>query len=194
MSFTFSADDNPQKFEHALRAEMQTHLEYFEKELGKVRTGRANPALVEDLNVNCYGSNMRLKDLATISAPEAQLIVIQPWDQGNIEAIERAISLSELHVNPVNDGIVIRIQLPPMSAARRDELTKMVSKKLEECKIALRNVRRDFNNLVRDLEKNKSLSEDIAKRLQTILQKVTDDLISRSEAIYTKKENELKTS
>ncbi|HBL98786.1 TPA: ribosome recycling factor [Candidatus Dependentiae bacterium] len=194
MSFTFSAEDNPQKFEQALRAEMQKHLEYFEKELSKIRTGRANPALVEDLHVNCYGSSMRLKDLATITTPEAQLIVIQPWDQGNIEAVERAISQSELHLNPVNDGILIRLQLPPMSAARREELVKTVSKKLEECKIALRNVRRDFNNLVRDLEKNKSLSEDIAKRLQTILQKVTDDLIGRSDVICTKKEAEIKTS
>lgn len=194
MSFQFTAQDSPQKFEQTLKGEMLKQIEHFEKELAKIRTGRAHPALVEDLHASCYGSVMRIKDIASVSAPEAQLLVIQPWDSNNIEPIEKAISQSELRLTPVNDGTVIRLQLPPMSTARREELAKLLGKKLEECKIAIRNVRRDFNNLVRDLEKNKTLSEDIAKRLQTILQKVTDDITSKAEDISSKKEKEIKTT
>lgn len=193
-TFSFGPNDNPSKFEQPLRAEMQKHLEFFEKEMQKLRTGRANPSLLEDITVLCYGSVMRLKDIASITAPEAQLIVVQPWDQSNLEAIEKAISQSEVRVTPSNDGSIIRVPLPPMSAARRDELSKTLGKKLEECKVAIRNVRKDFNNFIRDGEKNKTISEDIAKRLQTILQKATDDATQKADTLADKKDKEIKST
>lgn len=189
----FGPNDNPAKFEQAARTSMLKHIEYFEKELSKLRTGRATPALVEDIQVICYGNAMRIRDIASITTPEAQLIVIQPWDANNIEAIEKAVGQSELRVTPQNDGSLIRVPLPPMSASRREELAKTVSKKLEECKVAIRNERKEFNNLIRDLQKSKSISEDIEKRLQTLLQKVTDDLTEKADQIGTKKEKEIKS-
>ncbi|MCL5436667.1 MAG: ribosome recycling factor [Candidatus Dependentiae bacterium] len=189
----FGPNDNPAKFEQAVRTSMLKHIEYFEKELAKLRTGRATPALVEDIHVQCYGNAMRIRDVASITTPEAQLIVIQPWDTNNLEAIEKAIGQSELHVTPQNDGTLIRVPLPPMSAARREELVKTVGKRLEECKVAIRNERKEFNNLIRDLQKAKSISEDIEKRLQTLLQKVTDDLTSKADEVAGKKEREIKS-
>lgn len=188
----FSANDNPSKFEQAVRTSMLKHEEFFAKELAKLRTGRAQPTLVEDVHVQCYGSTMRMKDLATITAPEPNLIVIQPWDTGNIAAIEKGIAQSGLQLTSTNDGALVRVVLPPMSAARRDELIKTLSTKLEECRVAIRNERKEFNNFIRDLEKNKTVSEDIAKRLQTLLQKVTDELIEKAETLGKKKEQEIK--
>lgn len=193
-AFTFNSPENPQKLEQATRAEMLKHTEHFEKELAKLRTNRAQPALVEDIHVQCYGSTLRIKDCATITTPDAQSIIITPWDQNNLSAIDKAVSQSELHVTPINDGAIIRIQLPPMSAARRDELVKTVGKKLEECKVAIRNVRKEVNNIIRDLEKAKTVSEDIAKRLQTVLQKVTDEVTEKADLIAEKKEKEIKTT
>jgi ribosome recycling factor len=186
-------NDSPSKFETPLRAEMQKHYEYFEKEVHKIRTGRATTALVEDLSVNCYGSAMRLKDVASITVPEVSLIVIQPWDATNIEAIEKAIQQSDLRVNPTNDGALIRVPLPPMSATRRDELVKTLGKRLEECKVEIRNVRKDFNNIIRDSEKARAISEDTAKRLQNILQKCTDDFTKKADDLAAKKEHEIKS-
>ncbi|MBN2267557.1 MAG: ribosome recycling factor [Candidatus Babeliaceae bacterium] len=188
----FSADDSPSKFEQAVRTAMVQHEDFFAKEIAKLRTGRSHPSLVEDISVQCYGTAMRVKDLATITTPEANLIVIQPWDQGNLAAIEKGIALSNLQVAPTNDGALIRVVLPPMSAGRREELVKTLGSKLEECRVAIRNERKEFNNFIRDLEKNKSVSEDLAKRLQTILQKVTDELIGKAEKFAEKKELEIK--
>lgn len=190
---TITGQDSPQKVEQTIKAEMLKHLDYFEKELQKVRTGRAHSSLVEDLPVRCYDSTMRIRDIATVTAPEAQLIVIQPWDSNNIDSIEKAITQSELNIAPTNDGAMIRLQLPPLSAARREELAKNIAKRLEECKVAIRNVRKDINNAIRDLEKSKSISEDIAKRLQTVLQKVTDEMTGKADALFEKKEKEIKT-
>lgn len=190
---TITGQDSPQKVEQTIKTEMLKHLDYFEKELQKVRTGRAHPSLVEDLSVRCYDSTMRIRDIATITAPEAQLIVIQPWDSNNIDSIEKAITQSELNIAPTNDGAMIRLQLPPLSASRREELAKNIAKRLEECKVAIRNVRKDINNAIRDLEKNKSVSEDSAKRLQTILQKVTDEMTGKADTLFEKKEKEIKT-
>jgi ribosome recycling factor len=187
-------NDSPSKFENPLRAEMQQHLEHFEKEMQKLRTGRASSSLVEDLSVVCYGSAMRLKDIASITVPEVSLIVVQPWDANNIEGIEKAIQQSELHVTPTNDGNLVRIPLPPMSAARREELVKTLYKKLEECKVELRGVRKEFNNIVRDSEKNKAISEDTAKRLQAVLQKCTDDFTKKADDLAAKKEHEIKNT
>lgn len=189
----FGPNDNPTKFEQAVRTSMLKHLDFFDKELSKLRTGRATTGLVEDIHVVCYGNSMRIKDVASITVPEAQLIVIQPWDTNNLEAIEKAVGQSELRVTPQNDGTIIRVPLPPMSASRREELAKSVGKRLEECKVAIRNERKEFNNLIRDLLKNRTISEDIEKRLQTLLQKVTDDLTAKSDEMASKKEKEIKS-
>lgn len=193
IALTFSPAEQPQKLDELIRSSMQKHVEYFERELTKLRTNRANSALVEDLMISCYGSMMRLKDLASITTPDAQTISIQPWDQANVDAVEKAITQSDLNINPTNDGVHIRLNLPPMSSTRREELVKSLYKKLEDCRIAIRNERKEFNNLIRDLEKNKSVSEDIAKRLQGILQKATDDLTHKAEVSSERKEKEIRS-
>jgi ribosome recycling factor len=180
-------------FEQAATQEMTKSIKHFEHELVSIRTGRAHPSMVEDLKVACYGgeTEMPLKSLASISTPEARLIVVQPWDQTVMPDIERAIKESDLGVNPQNDGNLIRLVLPEMSSARREELKKVLGKKLEECRVSIRSIRKNFNNLIRDTQKAKEISEDFAKRLSELLQKVTDKFIKQSEELGTKKENEL---
>ncbi|KKR96708.1 MAG: Ribosome-recycling factor [candidate division TM6 bacterium GW2011_GWE2_41_16] len=182
---------NPKQFEQTIEALMVPSVDHFEKELAKIRTGRAHPSMVEGLKVECYGTALTLKEIATITAPEAQLIVIQPWDQSNINAIEKALSLSDLSVSPVNDGSLIRIQIQPMSSSRRQELIKLLGKKVEETKVAVRKVRQDINTIIKDSEKARKISEDTAKRLQDALQKMTDKFVAKIDTINTKKENEI---
>ncbi len=158
-------DQNIKDFEKAMNQEMDKPLKHFERELITIRTGRAHPALVEDIKVNCYGSIMKIRELASITTPEARLIVIQPWDTAVIGEIEKTVTNSELGVTPVNDGALIRIVLPEMSSARREELSKILNKKLEDARVSIRNVRKDFHNLVRDSQKSKAISEDHARRL-----------------------------
>jgi ribosome recycling factor len=188
-------DQNTKEFEKAMITEMDKPIKHFERELLTIRTGRAHPSLVEDIKVTAYGNTvMRLKDTASISTPEARLIVIQPWDPGVIADVERALRESELGISPLNDGSgVLRVVLPEISSARRDELVKILGKKLEDARISVRNVRKDFHNLVRDSQKTKTISEDHARRLNDLLQKITDDFIKRAETMAEKKEKEIKT-
>ncbi|OQA36089.1 MAG: Ribosome-recycling factor [Candidatus Dependentiae bacterium ADurb.Bin331] len=187
-------DQNIKEFEKAIQTEMDKPIKHFERELITIRTGRAHPALVEDLKVVCYGNTtMRLRDTASISAPEARLIVIQPWDPAVLADIERALRESDLGISPQNDGALIRIVLPEISSARRDELVKILGKKLEDTRISIRNVRKDFHNLVRDSQKGKAVSEDHARRLSDLLQKLTDDFIKRAETMSAAKEKEIKS-
>lgn len=193
MKIEFSESMNPKNMEKIIESEMDKFLKFFEKESQKIRTGRAQPSLVEDIKVQAYGSLMPLKDMAAISAPEPQLLVIQPWDKSVINEIEKALTTSDLGIAPVNDGNVIRLPMPKMSSSRREELTKVLHKKLEECKVALRNVRKDVHNLIRDAEKTKKVSEDLGKRLQDTLQKVTDRMSEAADKISNKKEEEIKS-
>lgn len=181
------------QFETAVEQEMLKPLSHFEKELTKLRTGRAHASMVEDIRVTAYGSMMPLKELSAISAPEPQMLTIQPWDKSVIGEIEKAIALSDLGVTPVNDGNLIRIVLPKMSSSRRDELAKNLAKRLEECRVSIRAVRQDFHNLLRDAEKGKKISEDYSKRLQALLQKTTDAMIEKAKVASDKKEAELKS-
>jgi len=135
---------------------------------------------------------MKLRELATLTAPEARLITIQPWDKSVIGEIEKAILASDIGITPINDGTIIRLQLPQMSEARRDELGKILGKKTEECKIGVRNVRKEFHNNLRDTEKAKGISEDFAKRLNDILQKITDNFIKKVDEINDNKHKEIK--
>lgn len=187
------ADITPKIFENAIRPEMDKAIDHLAKELAKVRTGRAHSSMVEDLPIECYGSVMRVKELGIISAPEAALIVIQPWDKSVIKDLEKGIASSDLGVTPMNDGNLIRIQLPQISQARREELCKILGKRLEESRTAIRNVRKEFQNSVRNAEKNRIISEDVAKKLLGTLQDCTDQFIAKAEELSAKKEAELKT-
>lgn len=186
-------DRTNKEFEQALNQEMDKAIKHFEKELITIRTGRAHPALVENLEVLGYGSAlMKLKEVAAIAAPDPRLITIQPWDAHLLPAIEKAILSSDLGINPLNDGNMLTLRLPEMSAARRTELQKILGKKTEEAKISLRNVRKEFHNLIRTAEKDKQISEDNARRLNDVLQKITDKFTDSVNALSHKKEQELK--
>jgi len=182
------------QFETAIEQEMAKSLSHFEKEVLKIRTGRAHPSMVSDIKlaVASYGGSfMALKDLAAISTPEPQLLVIQPWDKSLIADIEKAITTSDLGINPINDGNVIRLPLPKMSGSRREELSKILAKRLEECRVGMRTVRKDVHNLLRTAEKDRKISEDYGKRLSTALQKVTDMMIEKADQMAAKKESEI---
>ncbi|MBA2307658.1 ribosome recycling factor [Candidatus Dependentiae bacterium] len=180
------------QFEKDVELAMDQHIKHFEKELLKVRTGRAHPSMIEDIRVSVYGSSMPLKEVAAVSAPDAALLVVQPWDKANMGEIEKALSNSDVGVTPQNDGNIIRIQLPKMSSSRREELTKVLLAKLEACKVAIRNVRKEVHNTLRETEKAKKISEDYGRRLSESLQKVTDKLIVVSDTIAVQKEREIK--
>lgn len=188
-------DTNQKEFEEALSTAMAKPIDHFKRELITIRTGRAHPGLVEDVNVSCYDgtSVMRIRELATISAPEARILIIQPWDKGILGDIEKAIFSSDLGVSPVNDGNIIRIVLPEMSADRREELVKILHKKLEDCKIAIRNIRKEYHNLIRDCEKKKTISEDHKNRLEGRLQAITDKHVKELDSMALKKEQDIKT-
>ncbi len=179
-------------FETAVKAAMDKPIKHFEKELAAMRTGRATTSLVENIRVDCYGQMTPMRELATMATPDARLITIQPWDKSIIPDIEAAISSSDLGATPANDGNIIRIQLPQMSSARRDEMVKTLGKKTEECRVNVRNVRKDFHNFVREAEKKKTISEDFAKRIGDLLQKVTDQFVEKADQMHNKKETELR--
>lgn len=193
ITFNFVEGAPTKQFEKAVEVEMDKTIKFFEKELLKIRTGRAHPSLLEDIKVAAYGNITPIKQLAAISAPDASLLVVQPWDKSIMPDIEKALSASDLGITPLNDGNVIRIQLPRMSSQRREELVKGLHKKLEESKVALRTTRKDFHILIRDAEKSKKISEDYSKRLQDSLQKMTDKTIEIAEGLSRKKEDEIKT-
>lgn len=186
------SEGDASSFETAIKESMVAPIDHFDRELASIRTGRATTSLLNDIKVECYGQMMGIKELATIATPEARLITIQPWDKGNLGAVEKALQSSDLGINPVNDGTIIRLQFPMMSTERRDELIKQLGKKTEECRVGIRNVRKEFHNQLRDAEKEKLISEDWAKRLTDKLQKLTDEFIKKAEAIADKKEGELK--
>ena len=193
ITLQFREGDSTQKFESTIKTEMQKYLDFFDKELKKLRTGRAHTSLVEDVMIQCYGNPMKLRDVASISSSDAQTLVVQPWDQGNIASIENALQEASLGLSIQNDGALLRLRMPPMTSEQRETIIKTMHKKLEECKVALRNVRKDFNNWIRDLEKGKTVSEDTSKRLQTLLQKITDQLTEQADGMSSKKEKEIRT-
>ncbi len=172
---------------------MKSSIETLRKELATVRTGRANPSILDTIQVEYYGSHMPLNQIAGISVPEPSLLVIQPFDKGAMKAIETAILKSELGLNPGNDGNVIRLPIPALTEDRRKELTKVVNRMGEEIKTAVRNVRRDANDDIKKLEKNKDahLSEDSAKTALDDIQKLTDQIIKEVEETVKHKDAEI---
>ena len=185
-------EGNLKEIEDTIKKDMEKPIEHFEKELITIRAGRASTALVENIKAECYGQLMGLKELATLAAPEATLITISPWDKSIIPEIEKAISNSDLGVTPINDGNIIRIQLPQMSSARREELAKVLSKKTEESKVSVRNIRKEYHNHIRETEKKHDISEDFARRLTDALQKITDSYIKKIDEMSEKKAADLK--
>ncbi len=184
---------NTKLFEKAIEVEMDVQLKHFDKELTKIRTGRAHSSLVEDVKVACYGTLMPLKEVAALSTPDVNLIVIQAWDKTIVADIERAIAESDLGLTTTTDSNCIRIVLPKMSTARRDELVKILHKKDEEFKIGIRNVRKELMQILRDGEKQKKVSEDYAKRLVDVLQKSTDKYVEIGDKLTKKKEDDIRS-
>lgn len=170
---------------------MTKGIEALRRELSTIRTGRANPALVEHIRVDYYGTPTPLKQLATVMVPEARLLTIQPWDKGSLAAIEKAIQKSDLGLNPSSDGAVIRLVIPQLTEDRRKELVRVVHKKVEEGRVAIRNIRRDAHELLRDFRREKEISEDQEFNAQEELQKVTDRFIADADKLGEEKEKEL---
>ena len=171
---------------------MKKTIHAFEIDLRAYRTGRASPAIVEHLKINYYDTPTPLQNLATITVPEAQMLLIRPFDAHSLKDIERAITASDLGLTPNNDGKVIRLIFPRLSEERRAQLTKQVHHRLEETRISIRNVRRDAQNMLRDFEKEKMISEDDLERGQEDLQKLTNKYVEQSEAISQRKEEEIR--
>lgn len=171
---------------------MKGAVRALEDNLNTIRTGRASPVLVEKLMVEYYGTPTPLMQLATISAPEHRLLTIKPFDASSLKNIEKAILASDLGLTPSNDGKLIRLNIPPLNEERRKELTKVVHHRLEDARVAVRNVRRDVHNDLREFEKEKLISEDELKHGEDELQKLTDKLIEQVDALGKKKEEEIK--
>lgn len=170
---------------------MQRAMESLHTNLSSVRTGRANPALVDRISVEYYGSTMPLNQLAGISTPDARMIVVQPWDRGSIGPIEKAIRLSELGLNPSNDGQVIRIIIPALTEERRKQLVKIVHSTAEEGKVAVRNIRRDAVHHAKELATQKSISEDDERRAQQDIDTLAKKYVDEADRIAKAKEQEV---
>lgn len=174
-----------------MEQKMDRTIEFLKQELQSLRTGRANPALLDRIVVNYYGTDTPLNQLATISAPEARMLVIQPYDKSSMGAIEKAILTSDLSLNPNNDGKVIRLNLPMLTEENRRELTKVAKKIGEEQKVAIRNERRSSNDILKKMEKDKECTEDELKQYEKIVQDITDQYIKQIDEVVEAKMTEI---
>jgi len=181
-----------QTIKDSAKVKMEKSLNLLSQEFSKLRTGRASPALMEGVKVEYYGSTLPINQVASISIPEPRLIVIQPWDKQALESIEKAIFKADLGLTPNNDGNIIRIPIPPLTTERREGLVKLAQKLAEECKIAVRNIRRDANNDIKKGEKEKKISEDESFKAQEAIQKMTDEFIKKVDELLKKKEKEIR--
>lgn len=174
-----------------LKDRMGKSIESLKREYSRLRTGRASISLLDGIRVSYYDTPTPLNQMASLAVPEPRLIVIQPWDKTAIEDIEKAILKSELGLTPMNDGKVIRISIPPLTEERRKELVKVARKMSEENKVAIRNIRRDANEMLKDLKKEKEITEDDLYRSQEEVQKATDQFISQVDELCAAKEKEI---
>lgn len=172
-------------------SKMKSSVHVLEEDLHGLRTGRASTALVEKLMVDYYDTPTPLSHLATLSVPESQTIAIRPFDKGTLGLIERAIMNSDININPNNDGTIIRLNLPALTQERRKELVKQMHKKLEDAKVAIRNIRRASIDDVRDFEKEKMVTEDESEQAQESIQKLTDKYIAQIDEVGKNKEKEI---
>ena len=180
-----------QNVSNELKTRIEKTLEDLRRELGKIRTGRANLSILDSVKVAYYGTPTPLTGVASLTVPEPRLISIKPWEKSMIKEIERAIKEANLGINPMNDGEVIRLPIPPLTEERRKEIAKQVRTKGEDHKIAIRNERRDANEKLKELLKKKSISEDDLKRATERVQKETDQGITKVDEILQKKEKEV---
>ncbi len=174
-----------------LNSRMQKAIDGLARELATIRAGRATPALLDNIMVDYQGTSIPLYQLATISIPEANLIIIQPWDRTSLRDIEKAILTANIGLNPANDGNIIRVVIPPLNEERRKELVKLVSRKVEERRIAIRNIRRDGIEKLRELEKNKEISQDELTSNAKKVDQLTEVCVDKVSELGQSKENEI---
>ena len=170
---------------------MGQSIEAMRRDISTLRTGRATPALIEDLSVDYYGAPTPLKQIASISAPDARAIMVQPWDRQSLRDIERSLTQSEMGFNPSNDGNVITVPIPPLTQERRQEMVRLLKRKAEDSKVAVRNVRREGVDSLRKMERDKSISQDENRRSQDTLQKTTDAHVKAIDEVAATKEAEI---
>lgn len=181
-----------QEIVHSTKDKMTKSVAHTKDEMQHIRTGKATTALLDGIKVDMYGSLMPLKQLATVNAPEARLLTIQPFDKGAVHAIEKAIMASDLGLNPQNDGKIIRLPIPTLTSQRREELVKVVRKFAEEGRISIRNLRRDANDHIKKIEKAGELSEDDSKHMLDQIQKDTDHYIAEIDHLLKTRETEIR--
>lgn len=170
---------------------MKKAVAAYQRELSSLRAGRATPTLLDRIEVDYYGTLTPLNQLAGVTAPEPRLLVVQPWDKQSLPEVEKAIMKSDLGLTPSNDGNVIRLTIPELTEERRKDLVKFVKKKAEEGRVAIRNIRRDANDSIKQLEKESEISEDESKRAQNEIQELTDEMIKEVEQVLEAKEKEV---
>jgi len=174
-----------------LKARIDKTLEDLRKDLSRIRTGRANLSLLDGIRVNYYGTSTPLSGVASLSVPEPRLITVKPWDRSQLKEIEKAITEANIGINPMNDGEIIRLPIPPLTEERRKEIAKQVRQRGEDHKVAVRNERRDANEKLKELLKKKSISEDDLKRANEKVQKETDQGVVKIDEIVQKKGKEV---
>ncbi len=174
-----------------ISATMDRAVDAFKRDLTQLRTGRATPALVENVEIDYFGAMTPLKQIASISAPDARAIMIQPWDKGSMKQIEKGLMASEMGFNPSNDGAIITVPIPQLTTERRQEMVKLLKRKIEDGKVSVRNVRRDGLESLRKLEKDKLISQDENRRAQDQLQKTTDGHTKQIDETGSAKEAEI---
>jgi ribosome recycling factor len=173
------------------KIKMGYSLDHLREELAKLRTGRASIAILEGLKLNYYGTPTPLSQVATLGVPDSHTLSIQPWDQSILKDIEKLIQTSDLGLTPNNDGKLIRLGIPPLTRERREQLVKVVKKRAEECKVAMRNLRREFNDKVKAAEKNHEISEDDSRKVHDEMQKITDQHIKLVDELSLAKEKDV---
>jgi len=172
-------------------ARMGKSVDALESELGKMRTGRAHPSLLEHIKVDYYGSETALSQVANINTEDARMLTVTPWEQSMVQAVEKAIINSDLGLNPNTAGTVIRVPVPPMTEERRRDMVKVVKSEAENARVAVRNIRRDANSDLKELEKEKEISKDELRKSEESVQKLTDAAIAKIDSVLQKKEAEL---
>jgi ribosome recycling factor len=180
-----------QDIQQQAEGRMQKTLEMLNHTFAKVRTGRAHPSLLESIMVSSYGNNMPLNQVASILAEDARTLCVTPWDKSVVAAIDKAIRSADLGLNPAVSGTVIRVPLPPLTEERRKELVRHLGKEAEEARVALRNIRRDANTAVKQLIKSKTITEDVERSAENVIQKLTDRFVAEVDKMLMQKEKEL---
>lgn len=170
------------------QSRMQKSIENLESNFAKIRTGRAHPSILDSVTVDYYGSQVPISQVANVNVEDARTLTVQPWEQPMVQVVEKAIMMSDLGINPVTNGNVMRIPMPPLTEERRRDLTKIARQEAENARVAIRNVRRDANGDVKDLLKEKDITEDDARRSEDQVQKITDEAVKKVDELLAEKE------